>query len=78
MSILINRFEIKEIIKAPATVQIENKTAILIKDHTTDKIVSFIQLENDKEKNKEVAALIIGAIETWVGNNEAENQHEEI
>lgn len=78
MSILINRFEIKEIIKAPANVQIENKTTILIKDHTTDKIVSFIQLENDKEKNKEIAALIIGAIETWVESNEAENQHEEI
>lgn len=78
MSILINRFEIKEIIKAPANVQIENKTAILIKDHTTDKIVSFVQLENDKEKNKEVATLIIGAIETWVESNEAENQHEEI
>lgn len=78
MSILINRFEIKEIIKAPATVQIENKTAILIKDHTTDKIISFIQLENDRKKNKEIAALIIEAIETWVESNEAENQHEEI
>ena len=80
MSILINRFEIKEINKAPANVHVENKSAILIKDHTTDRIISLIQLGNNKDENKELAARIIEAIEDYLESdvNEAENQHEKI
>ncbi len=65
MSIQINRFEKREI-KKHGTVQIENMNTILIKDHTTDNIISMIQLENDKKKNKELADRIILAIEEYI------------
>lgn len=65
MSIKIDRFEKKEIGRT-ATVKIENPNTILIKDHKADKVVSFIQLTNDKPKNKELADRIILAIEDWI------------
>lgn len=67
MSIQINRFEAKQIEgMATQNIKINNRTTILIKDHTTDKIVSFIQLENDLDKNKEIADLLIAAIESYI------------
>ena len=74
MSIKINRFEIKPI-SHTATVKIENTNTILIKDHETDKVISFIQL-SDKKKNKELADRIILTIEDWIleQDNATENQ----
>lgn len=76
MTIKIDRFEAKEIIK-PANVQLENLNTILINDREEGKVISFIQLCNDKNKNKELASRIITAIEEYIlenGGNESENQ----
>ena len=66
MSIKINRFESIPLRKSPIELKIINKTAILIKDHTDDNIVSYIQLFNDSGKNKELANLIIQTIEEYI------------
>lgn len=66
MSIKIDRFEVKEIKKTSENIKITNPSTILIKDHETDNIVSYIQLTNDKKKNKEIADRIILAIEDWI------------
>jgi hypothetical protein len=77
MSIKIDRFEVKEIKKTSENIKITNPSTILIKDHETDNIVSYIQLTNDKMKNKEIADRIILAIEDWIleQENATENQH---
>ena len=78
-NIKINRFEKKEV--KPRThnqqIIIENNTAILIKDHLNDNIVSLVQLNNNLEKNKELADRIITTIEEYILENEdaTENQH---
>lgn len=66
MSIKIDRFEAIPLRKSPIELKIINKTAILIKDHTDDNIVSYIQLFNDSGKNKELANLIIQTIEEYI------------
>lgn len=72
MTIQIDRFEKREVNHNKTQVIIDNKTAILIKDHKTDNIVSFIQLENHKEKNAEIADRIIAAIEAYIEEQENE------
>ena len=78
-NIKIDRFEKREV--KPRThnqeVIIENNTAILIKDHQNDNIVSLVQLTNNIEKNKELADRIIATIEEFIleQENESENQH---
>ena len=78
-NIKIDRFEKREV--KPRThnqeVIIENNTAILIKDHQNDNIVSLVQLTNNIEKNKELADRIIATIEEYIleQENESENQH---
>lgn len=68
MSLQINRFEKKEVKRNVKDTQviIHNNTTILIKDHTTDQIVSMIQLTDDITKNKELADRIINAIEEYI------------
>lgn len=75
MNIKIDRFEPKEVRKH-GTVNIENMNTILIKDHKDDNIISFIQLFNDKKKNRAVAEEIIKTIEDFLLENEdvPENQ----
>lgn len=79
MSIQINRFEKREV--KPRThnqqIIIENNTAILIKDHLNDNIVSLVQLNNNLEKNKELADRIINTIEDYIleQENAAENKN---
>lgn len=77
MSIKIDRFEPKEIKQTSANIEITNKNTILIKDHETDNIVSYIQLFNDKKKNKEVASRIIVTIEDYIMEleNDSEDQN---
>ena len=78
-NIKIDRFEKREV--KPRThnqeVIIENNTAILIKDHQNDNIVSLVQLTNNIEKNKELADRIIATIEDYIleQENEPQNQH---
>ena len=78
-NIKINRFEKKEVKPTVnnTTVQIRNTTTILIKDHSTDRIVSLVQVADNIEKNKELADRIITAIEEYILENEdaTENQH---
>lgn len=73
-NIKIDRFEKREV--KPRTnnqkVIIENNTAILIKDHQNDNIVSLVQLNNNIEKNKELADRIIDTIEEYVLEQENE------
>ena len=80
MSIKIDRFEKKEIIQTSAQIKIENLNTILIKDHQTDNIVSYVQLFNDKKKNKECADRVITAIEDYIMEleNDSEDQNQEI
>ena len=67
-NIKIDRFEKKEV--KPRThnqqIIIENNTAILIKDHLNDNMISLVQLNNNLEKNKELADRIINTIEEYI------------
>ena len=78
-NIKINRFEKKEVKPNINNnkVIIKNNTTILIKDHSTDQIISLVQLTNDINKNKDLADRIITAIEEYILENEdaTENQH---
>lgn len=73
MTLQVDRFEIRDIKKA-GTVQIQNMTTILIKDHVDDNIVSLIQLYNDRDKNKKLAAKIIETIEDFIVENGDESE----
>lgn len=74
-NIKIDRFEKREV--KPRTnnqkIIIENNTAILIKDHQNDNIVSLVQLTNNITKNKELADRIIDTIEEYVLEQENES-----
>lgn len=80
MSIQIDRFEKREIKQTSANIKIENLNTILIKDHQTDNIISYVQLFNDKKKNKECADRVIAAIEDYIMEleNDSEDQNQEI
>ena len=66
MSLKVDRFEPIEIKKTPVELKVINKTAILIKDHKDDNIVSYIQLFNNSKQNKELAELLIQTIEEYI------------
>ena len=71
-NIKINRFEKKEVKPNIDNnkVIIKNNTTILIKDHSTDQIISLVQLTNDINKNKDLADRVITAIEEYILENE--------
>lgn len=71
-NIKINRFEKREVKPNIDNnkVIIKNNTTILIKDHSTDQIISLVQLTNDINKNKDLADRIITAIEEYILENE--------
>ena len=71
-NIKINRFEKKEVKPNINNnkVIIKNNTTILIKDHSTDQIISLVQLTNDINKNKDLADKVITAIEEYILENE--------
>jgi len=79
MSLQINRFEKKEVKQNVKDTQIiiHNNTTILIKDHTTDKIISLVQLTDNITKNKELADRIITTIEEYIieAEGDAENNN---
>lgn len=65
--IMIRRFEAKEMEKGKKfEFSSKDGHSVFIKDHTTDKIVGFISLENKLDKNMELAELIIETIEDYV------------
>lgn len=66
MSIKIDRFELRELEKTPSNVSLQNKTAILIKDHLEDHIIGFIQVMNNIDENKELGSRIISTIEEYI------------
>ena len=75
MTLKIDRFEkIKQINKRQQVI-FESETGFLIKDHKTDKYVSYIQLDNIQDENSELADRIISVIETYIEEKDAENQH---
>lgn len=68
-NIKIDRFEkryVKNNLREPTKIEVQNNTTVLIKDHKTDEIIGLIQLNNDIEKNKELADRIINTIEEYV------------
>lgn len=71
MSMQINRFETKTIENNYIdSIKLKNKTTILIKDHKTDNIISLIQLNDNVEKNTELAEKIITTIEEYIEGSE--------
>ncbi len=76
MSIKIDRFEAKQKNEKIHEVIYKTKTGIVIKDHKSDVIIAYINLDDDVEENKELAGRIITTIETYIEEKEngAENQ----
>ena len=68
--IQINRFE-PQVCEKGLKFTIENKGVVIIKDHTTDKVVAMVNLNTDPNKNEDLAETVIDAIEEWIVNNES-------
>ena len=73
MSIQIDRLEIKPITK-PITVKMENKTAMIIHDHKSDNVICYINLDDNKEDNKELADQLKITIENFIEAKENESE----
>ena len=69
MTIKVDRFEAK-VSNIGYQFKVDGEGIVTIKDHSTDKIIGMINLDQDGNKNLEIAALIIDAIETWVTEHE--------
>lgn len=50
--------------------QIDSKSVVLIKDHTTDKIIGMINLSKISDDNLDLAANVIETIENWIENKD--------
>lgn len=74
MSIKINRFESYPIERTPVDIKLHSNATILIKDHTDDSIISFIQLNGDIEENKVLAQRIIETIEEVIENSDSNEE----
>lgn len=53
--------------------QIDTKGVVLIKDHSTDKIIGMINLSKISDENLDLAKQVISTIENWVTENETQN-----
>ena len=76
MSIQINRFE-KKVVDVKTNgetipVNFKNRTGVLIKDHTTDEFISYVNLSNLVKENNELADRIIETIESYIEEKENE------
>lgn len=67
--ILIERFE-ANVSEKGIKFTIDNKGIVLIKDHSTDKIIGMINLYSEAEYNMEIAEKVIEAIEDWIVEHE--------
>lgn len=74
MSIKIDRFESYPIGRTPVDIKLHSNATILIKDHTDDSIISFIQLNGDIEENKVLAQRIIETIEEVIENSDSNEE----
>lgn len=50
--------------------QIDSKSVVLIKDHTTDKVIGMINLSKISDDNLDLAEDVIETIENWITENE--------
>jgi hypothetical protein len=50
--------------------QIDSKSVVLIKDHTTDKVIGMINLSKLSDDNLDLAEDVIETIENWITENE--------
>lgn len=74
MSLKIDRFESYQIRRTPVDIKLHSNATILIKDHTDDSIISFIQLNGDIEENKVLAQRIIETIEEVIENSDSNEE----
>lgn len=63
--ITIPRFE-PQVCEKGIKFTIDNKGIVVIKDHTTDKIIGMINLTADPNKNMELAERVISTIEDYI------------
>ena len=61
----VNRFE-PQVCERMMKFTVENKGVVVIKDHSTDKIVAMVNLDTDADKNIELAEKVIEAIEEYL------------
>ena len=61
----VNRFE-PQVCERMLKFTVENKGVVVIKDHSTDKIVAMVNLDTDSNKNMELAGKVIEAIEEYL------------
>lgn len=50
--------------------QIDSKSVVLIKDHTTDKVIGMINLSKISDDNLDLAEDLIETIENWIENKD--------
>lgn len=65
MVMTVNRFE-PQVCEGMLKFTVENKGVVVIKDHSTDKIVAMVNLDTDSNKNMELAGKVIEAIEEYL------------
>ena len=65
MTMTVNRFE-PQVCERMLKFTVENKGVVVIKDHSTDKIVAMVNLDTDADKNIELAEKVIEAIEEYL------------
>lgn len=65
MVMTVNRFE-PQVCERMLKFTVENKGVVVIKDHSTDKIVAMVNLDTDSNKNVELAGKVIEAIEEYL------------
>lgn len=65
MVMTVNRFE-PQVCERMLKFTVENKGVVVIKDHSTDKIVAMVNLDTDSNKNMELAGKVIEAIEEYL------------
>ena len=63
--ITVPRFEKKDIVRS-GNITTDNRTGILIKDHQSDNIVAYVNLDSNLDENRKLADIIIAAIENYI------------
>lgn len=70
MSIQIDRFEAKQKDEHLREVIYKTKTGVIIKDHKTDLVVAYVNIDDKLDENMELARRIIGTIEEYIEEKE--------
>ena len=69
----IDRFEAKQRDEQRSEVIFKTKSGVIIKDHKTDVVIAYINLEDKLNENMEVADRLIETIETYIEEKENGN-----